>query len=175
MHVSICDHCPQSLSAAKIASLPRKRVENELVREGAVTDEGFLLCQTHTLQVHGTAAVKWEDKYVWQIQNWIPQIASVGALLCIMIFTLDDSASSSLLNENVMNRELDPTFFLSLSGQQLHPECDTGAGHPAGPKPRIAPSLHHAGHWCHEETGMYLVTMPLFIISTTCLNPQPSS
>lgn len=42
-----------------------------------------------------------------------------------------------------------------LSDQQLHPERDTGAGHSAGSKPRPAPSLHHAGHWCHEETGMY--------------------
>lgn len=30
--------------------------------------------------------------------------------------------------------------------QQLHPERDAGAGHPAGPKPRSATSLHHAGH-----------------------------
>lgn len=42
-----------------------------------------------------------------------------------------------------------------LSDQQLHPECDTGAGHPAGQKPRSATSMHHAGHWCHEETGKY--------------------
>lgn len=66
---------------------------------------------------------------------------------------------SQWLPDEYANRECRleawPAVFLP-SDQQLHPECDTGAGHPACPKPRPAASLHHAGHWCHEETGTLL-------------------
>lgn len=36
---------------------------------------------------------------------------------------------------------------------QVHPECDGGAGHHSGQKPRSAPSLHHAGYGCDAEAG----------------------
>lgn len=64
-----------------------------------------------------------------------------------MSFPQDDSAFHFIFNENLNQyegEELDLSFLLS--DLQLHSECDTGAGHSAGPEPRIAPSLHHAGH-----------------------------
>lgn len=126
--------------------------------EKVLSLQKVLLCQIHTY-IH-TASVKREDEDVWHIRNCIPKIASTGAIFCIIICSQDDSSIPVMRIWWICRereRELCLMFFLS--GQQLHPECDTGAGHPAGPKPRIAPSLHHAGHWCHEETGMYLLTV----------------
>ena len=36
---------------------------------------------------------------------------------------------------------------------QVHPECDPGAGHHSGQKPRAASSVHHAGYRCDAEAG----------------------
>lgn len=36
---------------------------------------------------------------------------------------------------------------------QLHAECHPGAGDHAGPEPWAAPSLHHASHGRHAQTG----------------------
>ena len=41
----------------------------------------------------------------------------------------------------------------ALAFPQVHPECDPGAGHHSGQKPRTASSLHHAGYRCDAKAG----------------------
>ena len=43
--------------------------------------------------------------------------------------------------------------WLALFCPQVHPECDPGAGHHSGQKPRTASSLHHAGYRCDAKAG----------------------
>lgn len=151
--------CLQSPSVAKTASLPRRHVENELVssqRRCCHCRRFYCVKYIHTYGIRETGR--------WRCLTY-PKLYSQNCInrSNILHYDLLTRWFIHSCNENLMNmqrereRELCLMFFLS--GQQLHPECDTGAGHPAGPKPRIAPSLHHAGHWCHEETGMYLLTV----------------
>ena len=44
-------------------------------------------------------------------------------------------------------------IWLALFCPQVHPECDPGAGHHSGQKPRTASSLHHAGYRCDAKAG----------------------